>query len=87
MEEEPKCETYRFGYSGLAGSLLSLSHRHTLPHRPAFVFCLFSCIKLIPPCSDIALNTQQAHEDYVGIICTKAVHRFDLVPFPSLTPN
>lgn len=25
---------------------------------------------------DVALNTQQAHEDYVGIICTKAVsHR------------
>lgn len=23
--------------------------------------------------SDVALNTQQAHEDYVGIICTKAV--------------
>jgi pyruvate dehydrogenase kinase 2/3/4 len=23
--------------------------------------------------SDIALNTHQAHEDYVGIICTKAV--------------
>jgi len=22
---------------------------------------------------DVALNTQQAHEDYVGIICTKAV--------------
>jgi pyruvate dehydrogenase kinase 2/3/4 len=23
--------------------------------------------------ADVALNTQQAHEDYVGIICTKAV--------------
>jgi hypothetical protein len=28
---------------------------------------------IISSCSDIALNTQQAHEDYVGIICTKAV--------------
>ena len=25
---------------------------------------------------DIALNTHQAHEDYVGIICTKAVKLF-----------
>jgi len=25
---------------------------------------------------DVALNTQQAHEDYVGIICTKAVRAF-----------
>jgi pyruvate dehydrogenase kinase 2/3/4 len=25
--------------------------------------------------TDIALNTQQAHPDYVGIICTKAVLR------------
>jgi pyruvate dehydrogenase kinase 2/3/4 len=31
------------------------------------------CNGLISSCSDIALNTQQAHEDYVGIICTKAV--------------
>jgi pyruvate dehydrogenase kinase 2/3/4 len=26
----------------------------------------------ITPLTDVALNTQQAHEDYVGIICTKA---------------
>lgn len=32
------------------------------------------CIQsMMPGFSDVALNTHQAHEDYVGIICTKAV--------------
>jgi len=34
---------------------------------------------------DVALNTHQAHEDYVGIICTKAVEHFFFVFSSQLT--
>ncbi|KAG6873680.1 hypothetical protein C0995_012614 [Termitomyces sp. Mi166 len=37
---------------------------------PQLVACRLIMLTRPPP--DVALNTQQAHEDYVGIICTKA---------------
>ena len=76
MEEKSECAKHWAGHSGMVGSFLHVSHRNPFPNRPTWVS--------EPPLSyfksnfrdlDVALNTQQSHDDYVGIICTKAVSR------------
>jgi hypothetical protein len=75
METESEREAHRFGYAGMVRQVLPIAYRHTFPHWPTCVAFISFLHPLSPPFhpADVALNTQQAHEDYVGIICTKAV--------------
>lgn len=47
--------------------------RFLIGQRTSLTCCDESCFEFQFRDLDVALNTQQSHEDYVGIICTKAV--------------
>ena len=44
-------------------------------------FCSMPSTQILKSSTDVAINTHQAHEDYVGIICTQAVRLPLLDPF------
>lgn len=55
--------------------------RFLIGQREQFLSLYFgNCIDL---CQDVALNTQQPHKDYVGIICTQAVRSYSSFVSPS----
>jgi pyruvate dehydrogenase kinase 2/3/4 len=58
----------RIGIRFLIGQRASFNLIYSIFHFPCIIYI------------DVAINTQQAHQDYVGIICTQAVRSLPSTP-------